>query len=123
MTMKTRYQDSVPYLTKDGSVIRELMHPAQHGNVTQSLAEAVIPPGQKTQRHLHRQSEELYHVTRGAGRMHLGSDEFLIEVGDTVHIAPGTAHWVEASGAQPLHILCCCSPAYRHDDTEIVPEA
>ena len=120
--MKTRYQDTVPYRTKDGSEIRELMHPDQQGSVNQSLAEAIILPGQRTQRHFHRESEELYHVTQGSGRMSLGSEDFLIEVGDTVLIVPGTAHCVEATGALPLRILCCCSPAYRHDDTELLPE-
>lgn len=120
--VKTRYQDSVPYLTKDGSEIRELMHPGIHGNVKQSLAEAIILPGQKTQRHRHLESEELYFVTQGVGRMTLGDAVFSIDVGDTVLIVPGTAHCVEATGASPLYILCCCSPAYSHDDTELLLE-
>lgn len=59
-------------------------------------------------------------MTQGAGRMTLG-DAVSIETGDTVLIAPGTAHCVEAVGDYPLHLLCCCSPAYRHDDTELLP--
>jgi hypothetical protein len=35
----------VPYVTRDGSEIRELMHPGVHGNRAQSLAEATIGPG------------------------------------------------------------------------------
>lgn len=119
--MKTRYRDSDPYVTKDGSEIRELMHPDRHGNAKQSLAEAIVLPGRRTQLHRHRQSEELYFVTQGAGRMTLGDSVFAIEAGDTVLIVPGTAHCVEAVGDSPLHLLCCCSPAYRHDDTELLP--
>ena len=38
--MKTHYQDITAFITKDGSLIRELMHPAVHGgNWAQSLAE------------------------------------------------------------------------------------
>ena len=33
--------------TLDGSEIRELMHPAVHGNVNQSLAEARVSPGSR----------------------------------------------------------------------------
>ncbi|WP_240498751.1 hypothetical protein [Thauera propionica] len=47
-------------------------------------------------------------------------ETFVIEVGDTLCIAPGTAHCVEAMGDAPLKLLCCCSPAYSHDDTEIL---
>ena len=118
--MITRYQNIAAYVTRDGSEIRELMHPAVHGNVMQSLAEAIVQPGWKTLAHRHRLSEELYHVTHGAGIMVLGDSRFTIAAGDTVLILPGTAHWVEASGSEPLHILCCCSPPYSHDDTELL---
>ena len=63
----TRYRDIAPYHTKDGSEIRELMQPAVHGNASQSLAEAIVPPGAVTLLHRHLKSEELYHVT-AAGR-------------------------------------------------------
>lgn len=118
--MKTRYADRPSYVTKDGSEIRELLHPAEHGNRNQSLAEAIVRPGARTLLHRHRESEELYHVTAGAGLMTLGGEQFAIEAGDTVLIPPGTPHCVEATGAAPLHILCCCSPAYAHADTALL---
>ena len=96
------------------------MHPCVHGNSLQSLAEALVHPGEKTRLHRHRVTEELYHVTAGAGVMMLGDVSFPIGVGDTVLIPPGTPHCVEAAMDGPLHILCCCSPAYRHEDTEIL---
>ena len=118
--MKTSYRTIPAYVTKDGSEIRELMHPVVHGNARQSLAEAIIQPGEKTQLHRHRVSEELYHVTQGNGIMRLGEFSLLIGAGDTVHIAPGVTHCVQATGETPLHILCCCSPAYSHEDTEML---
>jgi mannose-6-phosphate isomerase-like protein (cupin superfamily) len=121
--MKTRYDDIATYVTKDGSLIRELMHPAQHGGRAQSLAEATVPAGTRTVLHRHRVTEELYHVTAGRGRMTLGDDRFDVTVGDTVLIPPGTAHCIEATGSEALVILCCCSPAYAHDDTELLDEA
>jgi len=44
MVIKTEYNKIVSYTTKDGALIRELMHPDIHGNSKQSLAEAIIPP-------------------------------------------------------------------------------
>lgn len=120
--MRTRHTDIAPYVTRDGSEIRELMHPDVHGNRAQSLAEALVWPGQRTLLHRHLRSEEIYHVTAGEGLMHLGTAVFAIGRGDTVVIAPGTAHCVEASGAEPLRILCCCSPAYSHGDTELLED-
>lgn len=115
---------SVPaYVTKDGSIIRELMHPAVHDNTNQSLAEAMVPPGTRTRLHRHQRTEELYHITSGEGRMTLGTETFLVRVGDTLCIPPGTPHCIEALGAEPLRLLCCCAPAYSHGDTELLEEA
>jgi mannose-6-phosphate isomerase-like protein (cupin superfamily) len=118
--MKTTYTAIPAYITKDGSAIRELLHPSLHGNRNQSLAEATILPGTTTQLHRHAVTEEIYHVTQGRGLMHLGDAQFDIQVGDTVLIVPGTPHCVAATGSVPLRILCCCSPAYSHDDTELL---
>ena len=118
--MYQAYADVTPYLTKDGSEIRELMHPGVHGNAAQSLAEATIPSGHRTQLHRHRLSEEIYHVTAGNGVMRLGDTLLRLRPGDTVCIPPGTPHYVKANGSEDLRILCCCSPAYDHQDTELL---
>jgi mannose-6-phosphate isomerase-like protein (cupin superfamily) len=118
--MKTEYARLPVYVTKDGSLVREMMHPGVHENRNQSLAEAVVAPGARTLRHRHRAAEELYHVTRGTGRLTLGREQLDLAPGDTVCISPGVAHCVENTGAEPLHILCCCAPAYSHADTELL---
>lgn len=112
-----------PYVTLDGSEIRELMHPGVQGNRLQSLAEATIAPGASTRAHRHGRTEELYHVTAGTGVMTLGAERFAIHAGDTVCIPPGSIHCVENSGDAPLVILCACSPPYAHEDTELVHDA
>ena len=74
--MKTTATDVPAYVTRDGSEIRELMHPAAHGNRNQSLAEATVLPGGHTRLHRHALTEEIYHVTAGTGRMTLGEAVF-----------------------------------------------
>jgi mannose-6-phosphate isomerase-like protein (cupin superfamily) len=117
---KTALAEIAPYITRDGSEIRELLHPDQHPVRQQSLAEAVVPPGATTLLHRHLLSEEIYHVTHGTGRMTLGDEVFTIAPGDSIAIAPGTPHRVENTGDEALHILCCCAPAYSHADTELL---
>lgn len=116
---RTRRNQLEPYRTKDGSLVRELMHPAVHaGARNQSLAEAVVEPGGRTLLHRHAKSEEIYHVLAGKGVLRLG-DEFLeIAPGDTLLIPPGTPHGLENPGPDALVILCCCAPPYAHEDTE-----
>jgi mannose-6-phosphate isomerase-like protein (cupin superfamily) len=120
MTDRSSIPEVTAYITKDGSVIRELLHPSQHAVKNQSLAEARIPPGTRTIRHLHNLTEEIYHVTHGSGLMQLGEETFTVSAGDSIAIAPGTAHCIENTGQETLHILCCCAPAYSHEDTVLL---
>ncbi len=118
--MQTTRELLTPYITRDGSEIRELMHPEVHGNRNQSLAEATIRPGCITRLHKHLCSEELYHVLSGSGRMTLGERVFPVVTGDTICIAPGVAHQLENTKDQDLVILCCCAPPYTHADTKLL---
>lgn len=115
---RTQYHNIKPYITRDGSLIREIMHPFHHSNINQSLAEAEIPAGTRTFLHIHHESEELYHVIQGHGTMFLGNNTFTINTGDTIHIPAGTPHAIEAHEII-LKVLCCCSPPYSHEDTEL----
>lgn len=118
--MKTQYQDITPFITKDASEIRELLHPTQHGIRSMSFAEAIVPPGVTTLRHNHIEAEEIYHITQGTGRMMLGDAEFDVRVGDSIAIAPGTPHNIRCTSEAALHILCACHPAYSDGDTELL---
>jgi mannose-6-phosphate isomerase-like protein (cupin superfamily) len=120
MTSRSWLPEVTDYITKDGSEIRELLHPNQHTVKNQSLAEARIPPGTRTIRHYHLLTEEIYHVTQGSGMMQLGEAHFPVKTGDSIAIAPGTAHCIENTGQEILHILCCCAPAYSHEDTVLL---
>lgn len=119
----SRRENCRPYVTRDGSLIRELMHPDTHGNEKQSLAEAIVPVGQQTIPHLHRCTEELYYVHQGSGVIQVGDELRDLSQGDTVAIPPGTVHCIRNSGDQELVILCCCTPPYSHDDTVLQPES
>src|SRR5256885_410883 len=59
------------FVTADGSTIRELLGLPTGGVANQSLAEATLAPGQATERHYHRESEEIYFVLSGSGSMEL----------------------------------------------------
>jgi mannose-6-phosphate isomerase-like protein (cupin superfamily) len=107
-------------MTKDGSEIRELMHPGVHGNSNQSLAEATIPVGIKTLTHIHRLTEEIYHITQGEGLMHLAGHVFMVKTGDTICIPPENPHAFENTGTVPLILLCCCGPSYSREDTVLL---
>ena len=118
--LRSTYRSIASYQTRDGSEIRELMHPTVHGNRNQSFAEATVQPAAKTRLHRHVLTEEIYHITSGTGLMTLGDKSFVVTVGDTFCIEPGTPHCIANTGDAPLTILCACSPAYSNEDTELL---
>ena len=112
-----RLEHREPFITADGSSIRELAGVPSGNARNQSLAEATVPAGGETAEHFHRVSEELYLFTAGSGRMRLGDEELAVRAGDCVPIAPGLRHKLWAAAGAPLVLLCCCAPAYSHEDT------
>lgn len=109
--------DREPYQTKDTSLIREIAHPTNSAATQQSLAEATLPPGATTTAHFHPKAEEIYYVLSGQGLLRLEAEEAALRPGDAIVIAPGQRHQVRNIGAVDLVFLCCCAPAYAHDDT------
>ena len=85
----------------------------------QSLAEARLPAGASTQEHYHVRTEEIYYITHGTGRIRIDGETREVKPGDAIAIPPGCKHKLWNTGAGPLRLLCCCAPAYEHDDTII----
>jgi mannose-6-phosphate isomerase-like protein (cupin superfamily) len=110
-------QEAKPFTTKDGSTIRELLGLPTSSANNQSLAEATLRPGGATQRHYHRETEEIYYVIEGSGEMEVDGERAQVSPGDAVLIPPGAWHEIRAAAAGPLRFLCCCAPPYRHEDT------
>lgn len=106
-----------PFTTADGSTIRSLLDLSSAPVRNQSLAEATLEPGAATQRHYHRESEELYYVVEGAGEMEIDGERARVGPGDAILIPPGAWHQIRADAGGELRFLCCCAPPYRHEDT------
>jgi mannose-6-phosphate isomerase-like protein (cupin superfamily) len=111
------YGQIEPFVTLDGSEIREWAGPVSAPARNQSLAEATIPVGAATTEHYHRLSEELYLVRSGRGRLHIGDEQRILAEGDCALIPAGARHKVFNVGSGPLRIVCACSPAYSDEDT------
>ena len=114
--------DAEAFTTLDGSSIREVAGRVALPSRNQSLAEATVPAGASTIAHFHRESEELYFFTGGAGRLRIGDEERDVRPGDCAVIPPGAEHKLVNTGDEPLVLLCCCSPAYAHEDTVLTEE-
>jgi len=108
---------AVPFTTKDGSEIRELLAHRNSAIRKQSLAEARLEPGSSTQEHYHVKTEEIYYITHGVGRIRIDGEVRDVTVGDAIAILPGQRHKLWNTGPDVLRLLCCCAPCYENEDT------
>jgi mannose-6-phosphate isomerase-like protein (cupin superfamily) len=106
-----------PFVTKDGSLIRELCGIPSGGTAHHSVAEAMLESGQATERHYHAESEEAYFILEGEGDMELDGESATVRAGDAIPIPAGSWHRLKNTGSEPLRLLCTCAPPYRHEDT------
>jgi mannose-6-phosphate isomerase-like protein (cupin superfamily) len=111
--------DVPPFITKDGSEIRELFAHRNSAIRNQSLAEARLSAGASTQEHYHIRTEEIYYITHGVGRIRIDGETREVKVGDAIAILPGQKHKLWNAGSDTLRLLCTCAPAYEHEDTVI----
>ena len=63
-----------PFITKDGSTIRSILDRTNAPVQNQSLAEARVPAGGRTERHYHKVAEELYFILEGVGEVELDGE-------------------------------------------------
>jgi quercetin dioxygenase-like cupin family protein len=109
--LRNRERDAAPFVTKDGSTIREYFR-----SDAQSLAEASLEPGRATKRHYHAESEEIYLIVEGGGELEVDGDRRQVGAGDAIRIPPGAWHELTA-GDDGVRLLCCCVPPYADTDT------
>lgn len=118
--MDVKNLNQVPsFITKDGSEIRELLAHRNSAIRKQSLAEARLPVGTSTQEHYHPNTEEIYYITQGTGRMRIEGEMREVGPGDAIAISPGQKHKLWNLGTETLRLLCCCAPGYEDSDTII----
>ena len=102
--------------TPHGSEIRPLVDRTTSAIERCSLAEEILPAGAAVGRHHHLETEEIYYILRGAGRMTVGDETREVEAGDAVFIPRGQAHTLENTGREPMTILLVCGPAHSFAD-------
>lgn len=119
--LKIRNKNKVkPFITKDGSEIREILHPSNSLIKSMSFAEATVYPGEITEYHFHKKSDEIYFIMTGQGILEIEGKKAKVKEGDCVLIPHGNKHRIKNTGKKPLKILCPSSPPYSHKDTKII---
>jgi quercetin dioxygenase-like cupin family protein len=83
---------------------------------TSEVFVVVLAPGEAPPLHQHPDTEQIFYVLRGHGRLTIGGEAETLAVapGDVVRIPPATLHSIECAGAETLTYLAIdCFPGGR----------
>ena len=75
-----------------------------------------VPSGAEQRSHSHEESEQVYVVVRGSGKMSVAGDTETLAVGDLVLVPPATDHAIENDGNEDLCCVSAQSPAVSVDE-------
>jgi mannose-6-phosphate isomerase-like protein (cupin superfamily) len=75
-----------------------------------------LRPGAEQRSHSHEDSEQVYVIVRGNGRMRVAGDEESVSEGDLVFIPPATDHGILNDGDETLVYVSAMSPPVSMDE-------
>jgi mannose-6-phosphate isomerase-like protein (cupin superfamily) len=108
-----KLQDCKSFIAGDGSLLREILHPAKHAvEVRYSLAWAELAPKQKTKPHALTHAE-IYYILSGDGLIHINDEAETVQRDDTIYIPAGAVQFIENITDGNLQFLCIVDPAWR----------
>jgi mannose-6-phosphate isomerase-like protein (cupin superfamily) len=112
--------DCEEFIAGDKTTLREILHPGKADLViTYSLAQAVLKPGDTSQKHKLKTSE-VYYILEGSGEMHIGKETSLVKSSDTIYIPPHSLQYIKNVGQTDLKFLCIVDPAWKIEDEEVI---
>jgi len=87
---------------------REILSGANGARSTFRIVDIAVPEADAAPRppHWHPDCEECIHVLAGEGVTWVDGEEFPMNPGDTIRIAPGERHVTRNTGDGPLTLLC-----------------
>lgn len=107
--LKIIRMDDVPPKQDSCGELRELFSSKNIG-----IAHTIVSG--TTQKHMHKRTEEVYYVIKGAGIMVLGDEEAIIREGDTIPILKNTWHCLKTINGKPFELLAVTHPKFDQTD-------
>jgi mannose-6-phosphate isomerase-like protein (cupin superfamily) len=117
-------QIAEPFRARVGEEIYEMIGRPDElgGSVKHSLVHVVVPPGNSSPAHYHKESEETYYILKGAARLVIDGNEHSVAPGDACLIMPGEVHQIFPVGEGPLEFLTVSAPAWVPTDKYELPQ-
>ena len=96
----------------DGQVSYLTLAPGQHGARHLAVTWVTCAQGSQQPLHSHADSEQVYVIVRGTGRMLVDEEEQVVGEGDTIYIPPGTRHAIRNESDSELVFASAASPPW-----------
>jgi mannose-6-phosphate isomerase-like protein (cupin superfamily) len=93
-----------------------LMDAGDLGSRNMTVTWVDVAPGAEQRAHSHPDSEQVYVIVRGQGRMSVAGDVEQVREGDLVFIPPATTHAIVNDGTEELVYVTAASPAVSMDE-------
>jgi mannose-6-phosphate isomerase-like protein (cupin superfamily) len=106
----------------DGQVSYLTLAPGQFGSANLAITWVECAPGSQQPLHSHANSEQVYVIVRGEGRMLIDDEEQTVSPGDTVFIAPGSWHAIRNDSGTELVFATAASPPFEEPGGEFAYE-
>jgi mannose-6-phosphate isomerase-like protein (cupin superfamily) len=103
-----------PVNTRGGGQVSHLtLAPGQHGSENLAITWVECAPGSQQPMHSHTDSEQVYVIVRGEGRMLVEDEELIVGPGDTIFIPPGSPHAIRNESDEELVFASAASPPWE----------
>ena len=76
-----------------------------------AIGTVTIPPGSKSDYHLHEKSDEFWIVTKGHGKVKVDGNEVEVESGSVACAPAGSKHQIINTGKETLHAYWIITPS------------
>ena len=102
-----------------------LMDAGDLGSKNLTVTWVDVPPGAEQRPHSHPDSEQVYVIVRGSGRIRVAGDTEQVGEGDLIFIPPGAEHGIKNEGSDTLVYVSAASPPVSMAelyDEQLAPE-
>jgi len=114
-----KQSDCPEIINCDRTIIREIISGLSAPQLSFSLAQGFIRPGQSSLMH-RLTSAEVYYILAGVGVMYIDDEQADVHPGQTIYIPSNSRQQIANTGACDLKFLCIVAPPFRAENEEIL---
>ncbi len=104
-----------PVRSQNGEHTYELIGRVENITEQCSVAYIELEPGKEALQHYHPETEEIFYILSGHGKVILNDQHSEIKTGDCIFVPRGARHQLINTGRNKLVFLAICTPAWiRH---------